>query len=48
MPVRDVIESFAKLARKQAERSYVRIEIFTSNDAPPVMMDAGQMKSERA
>jgi hypothetical protein len=47
-PVREVTESVVKLARKQAGRLYVRIEIFPSNDATPVMIDAEQMKSERA
>src|SRR5262245_57197708 len=43
-PVREVIDSVVKLARKQAEASRVRIEIFAAGDLPPVMMDAEQMK----
>jgi two-component system, NtrC family, sensor histidine kinase HydH len=40
----EVIDSVVKLARNQAERSRVRIEIFAADDLPPVMMDAEQMK----
>src|SRR5262249_10300934 len=38
------IDPVIKLARKQAERSHVRIEIFAADDLSPVMMDAEQMK----
>jgi signal transduction histidine kinase len=43
-PAHEVIESVVKLARKQAERSRVRIEILVTDDLPPLMMDAEQMK----
>ncbi len=43
-PAHEVIDSVVKLARKQAERSRVRIEISAADDLPPVMMDAEQMK----
>jgi signal transduction histidine kinase len=43
-PAHEVIDSVVKLARKQAEASRVRIEIFAADDLPPVMMDAEQMK----
>jgi signal transduction histidine kinase len=43
-PAHEVIESVVNLARKQAERSRVRIEMLTADDLPPVMMDAEQMK----
>jgi len=43
-PAHEVIDSVVKLARNQAERSRVRIEIFAADDLPPVMMDAEQMK----
>jgi nitrogen-specific signal transduction histidine kinase len=40
----EVIDSVVKLARKQAERSRVRIEIFAADDLPPLIMDTEQMK----
>src|SRR5215510_889222 len=43
-PAHEVIDPVVKLARKQAERSRVRIELFAAGDLPPVMMDAEQMK----
>jgi two-component system sensor histidine kinase HydH len=43
-PAHEVIDSVVNLARKQAERSRVQIEIFAADDLPPVMMDAEQMK----
>src|SRR5262249_20349816 len=43
-PARELIDSVVNLARKQAEQSRARIEIFSSNNLPPVMMDAEQMK----
>jgi len=43
-PAHEVIDSVVKLARKQAERFCVRIEIFAADDLPLVMMDAEQMK----
>ena len=43
-PAHEVIDSVVKLARKQAERFRVRIEIFAADDLPLVMMDAEQMK----
>src|SRR5262245_18562157 len=43
-PAHEVIDSVVKLARKQAEASSVRIEIFAADDLPLVMMDAEQMR----
>jgi two-component system sensor histidine kinase HydH len=43
-PAQEVIDSVVKLARKQAERSRVRIELLAADDLPPLMIDAEQMK----
>jgi len=43
-PAREVIDSVVNLARKQAERARVRIEILAADGLPPAPLDAEQMK----